>query len=209
MSRRKLPGAALAAAGLVMAITALVLIVMNRGPDFPAMSYTPPPRVLATPASDDAGGSGGITTGGTAPGAQVGASAGSVPLLSEITGSMSQAQKLAAIDQRYQPYFRAQQAAYQQELKRMLSCAKSDYLALRGRGDESTLSRLAMEYLEAGRQLERQSDSEFEALVGQMEGELKSHGLPQDLGTLAREQYRQQKSTYREKIMQLMERQKL
>jgi len=114
--------------------------------------------------------------------------------------------KKSIIEKIYTQIFISMEAQYRQELNRLMESAKADYIAVKRGQKDISISRLAVEYVSAGRQLEKEADRNFNRMLGNLRSELKAQGLPMDMADQAQRQYNEQKSQMREELLQQVER---
>lgn len=200
MRRLKLIGIVLIA---VVLITTVVLWSFNRGPGLPPISYTPS-RELVDYQVGDTPDNGPLREEGGANSYIPGYSPLTAPLSVELPAQLTQAEKEKIIEDKYQLLFDNLRSLYQKELDRMLSCAREDYEAQRAGIKKITLSQLAMDYMQAGRDLEGDCDRKFARVLEAMKSDLSRNNLPQDLADQAQEQYQEQKSQARSKLYMKM-----
>lgn len=117
-----------------------------------------------------------------------------------VPNTLSQEEKLSLIKRKYINIFTNLESAYQRELDRLVNSAKADYIAIKNGKKDMSLTRLAREYISAGKNLEKQADHNFSQVLGEMKEELKEHNLSTDLAKQAEEEYKRQKSEMR-KVM--------
>jgi len=115
--------------------------------------------------------------------------------------ALSEAQKLAFLEEKYTFMFNNLNDYYQWELARLLQLAGNDYLAVQDGRKDISLAQLANEYLKAGRSLEKEADDSFAVVQGQMKSELKANNLPLDLVKKAEQEYKAQKSQMRKDLL--------
>lgn len=95
------------------------------------------------------------------------------------------------------------QEKYEGELDALVDQAYGDYLKYRN--DRKKLFSLVPFYIKAGAALEREADADFNALVGDIEKELRANGLPLNMASDLRRQYRDLKQ---QKRLQLLDKAK-
>lgn len=115
---------------------------------------------------------------------------------------LSDEEKLALIETKYRLYFSNLRNAYQGELNRLVESAKGDYAAAKSDRKDISLSRLAIEYINAGRNLEKEADKSFNNILDEMRSELKANELPVNLAREAEKEYQEQKKILRKDMMQ-------
>lgn len=98
----------------------------------------------------------------------------------------------------YRPRLAALKARYEGELNFLLARALADYQ--RCRGNRAALIALVPGYIREGISLEREADSAFASLMAELELDLRASGLPLDLVSDLRRQYREMKRERRKEI---------
>ncbi len=109
--------------------------------------------------------------------------------------------KKSIIEDIYTRIFTSMEAQYKQELNRLLESAKSDYIAVKSGQKNISIGRLALEYINAGKQLEKDADRNFNRVLGDLRSELKTQGLPMDMADQAERHYIEQKSRMRKDML--------
>lgn len=208
MSRLKLISILIIALPATVLITTVVLWSLNRGPGLPPISYTPSRELADFQVGD-------IPDNNALPREEGGADSyisGYSPLTAqlsmELPAQLTQVEKEKIIEEKYRPIFDNLRSSYQKELDRMLSCAREDYEAQRAGIKRIPLSQLALDYLQAGRDLEGDCDRKFARVLEAMKRDLSRNNLPQDLADQAQKQYQEQKSQARSKLYMKMARYK-
>ncbi|NTW06196.1 MAG: hypothetical protein HGA27_08800 [Peptococcaceae bacterium] len=198
-TRKLSPGAVVIISVLMVMLASGGLIwFLNQGPDFPDISYVPknnwggidwsdnsPEDYSQLPAFLDSFASG---TGGSG-------------LYGKPLPSMSEGERLTAINQKYKGAFNSLESFYNGEIARLVGAAKRDYQASKDGLKDTSTTALAVQYYSAGQSLERDCDRKFEYVLNEMKKELKINGLPMDLATQAQEKYSAQKSARRTEIL--------
>ncbi len=119
-----------------------------------------------------------------------------------IDTQISDDEKLAIIEAKYRTILSGLEIAYRTELQRLFSSARQDYLAANNGTKDISLTRLAAEYMNAVRNLENMADNNFANVLDDMKSELKQYNLPMDLAKQAEQEYDEQKSQMRKKMLQ-------
>ncbi len=182
---------------VVVLVVGSVLLIINQTPKFPDISYVPKkewggidwsnasekqaklPDFLET--FTESTGTSGESWGSTAP--------------------MSKAEKYDAINKKYKNAFSDLKKFYEAELNRLMEHAKMDYQASKNGTKDIAISALATQYLEAGKNLEKDCDFIFNSVLEEMKRELAANGLPADLAKQAENEYKAQKSNMRVEII--------
>jgi len=113
----------------------------------------------------------------------------------------NKADKKSIIEKIYTRIFTSMEAQYKQELNRLLESAKSDYIAVKSGQKNISIGRLALEYINAGKQLEKDADRNFNRVLGDLRSKLKTQGLPMDMADQAERHYIEQKSQMRKDML--------
>jgi len=114
--------------------------------------------------------------------------------------------KKSIIENAYTRIFTSMEAQYRQELNRLVELAEADYIAVKKGQKDIPISRLALEYVNEGRQLEKDADRNFNKILGDLRSELSVQGLPMDMAEQAERHYKEQKSQMRKELLQQMAR---
>ncbi len=113
----------------------------------------------------------------------------------------NEADKKSIIEKIYTQIFESMEAQYKQELNRLVESAKADYIAVKRGQKDITISRLALDYVNEGKKLEKDADQEFFRILGNLRSELKVQGLPMDMADQAEKHYKEQKSQMRKDLL--------
>lgn len=176
----------------VVAITAFSLLT---SPNYQPISYVPAEKGDLFPGEHGTGSIDGDLSDAS------GTHDPTVGLDTYIPPQMSKEEKLQLIEKKYLSIFSNLESAYQRELDRLLESAKRDYIAIKNGTKDTSVSRVAIDYLNAGRSLEKEADRSFTKILGEMRGELQSHDLPLDIVKQAEREYNEQKSETRKKVL--------
>ncbi|WP_347489300.1 hypothetical protein ABDB91_19070 [Desulfoscipio sp. XC116] len=112
------------------------------------------------------------------------------------------ADKKNIVENTYMRIFTSMENRYRRELTRLLDSATADYIAVKKGQKDISIGRLALEYINAGKQLEKDADRNFDRVLGDLRSELKEQGLPMDMADQAQEHYKDLKSQLRKDMLQ-------
>lgn len=119
---------------------------------------------------------------------------------------LNNAEKKAIIENTYTKIFSSMEARYRQEINRLVESAKADYIAVKKGQRDISIGRLALAYVDAGKQLEKEADRNFNKVLGDMRAELQAQGLSTGMADQAEKHYKEQKSQLRKEMLQQMAR---
>ncbi|TYO93255.1 hypothetical protein [Desulfallas thermosapovorans] len=119
---------------------------------------------------------------------------------------LNKTEKKAIIENTYTKIFSTMEARYRQEINRLVESAKADYIAVQKGQKDISIGRLALAYVDAGKQLEKEADRSFNRVLGNMRAELQAQGLSTDMADRAEKHYKEQKSQLRKEMLQQMAR---
>lgn len=175
----------------VAAITVAVLLFLNRGPDFPSISYVPDSNIGILPGERP----GDLPDKAGLPPWPEGSSV-------RISPYLNGEEKTEAISKKYMVYLHYLKDSYEKELGRLIESAKKDYSAVKRGRMHVPLAKLAEEYIKAGEALEKECDRSFNRIISAMKSELNSHNLPDYPVKQAEKEYEDRKERARNEILE-------
>ncbi|MEW9123873.1 MAG: hypothetical protein AB2421_14275 [Thermotaleaceae bacterium] len=120
--------------------------------------------------------------------------------IEEITGITPQQLEKAVLE-KYQGAFATMKAGYQEEIDRLISRGKEEYLAMSEQEKKKSKLTLGLKYIKLGNALEAACDENFNKVLEQMKKELTENGLPVHSIKEAQAQYEKEKSERRKYLM--------
>lgn len=107
----------------------------------------------------------------------------------------------AEIVKKYTEIFKNLQTEYEGKIDKLLSQAKSEYLALNKEKRSKQKLKLGFKYLRLGKSLEGECDKRFYFVLEQMKVELKSNSLQSNAAKEAEKQYKSEKSGRQKELL--------
>ncbi|MTI83701.1 MAG: hypothetical protein FH756_07310 [Firmicutes bacterium] len=101
----------------------------------------------------------------------------------------------------YKPIFSDLQQEYEGKLNALINQGLAEYHDYKQNNSNPPLVRLVVKYLKAGHRLEKECDSKFDTLIGQMQQELSQNSLPQNLVKTAAKEYDREKSHQKNQLI--------